>query len=263
MKKIIGVLALVLLFTASTQAATVLMDENFDSADYHVDLDTLPGWTNDHGSGVAPIFTTYRDIEPVDGGRGIYKFEGEYAWSNYSYAIAPHADLSPGEFYRFESYWHVTDGPANQLACVQGEIHHSDGRRAAWYYDPGEDLVAVISDEENNLYRDDLLPAPSVTDIRLRIDLDPDGVTWWYNLGEAPGSGWVLFTQALASDDPLLDLTGDITKVRVGLFSFTELDWPQADSFSLTVESSAAIPEPATLAVLALGGFAVLLRRKR
>ena len=137
MKKIIAVLAVLLLAVSSAQAVTVLMDENFDSADYHVDLDTLPGWTNDNGSGVFPIRTTLLPDTPVDGPtRGIEKFEGEYFTSFYEYAVSD-VTLGAGEYYRYESYWHVIDGEVNQHATGVTRLRHSDDRVIQWYFDPG------------------------------------------------------------------------------------------------------------------------------
>ncbi len=266
MKTIIAVLAVLLLAVSSAQAATVLMDEDFNSLPEHVDLDTVPGWTNNLGSGVGPLFTTYRDIDPVDVGRGIHKYEWEYLWSDYSYAIDPHDALGPGEFYRFDSFWHVIDGPVNQLACSLTRLMFSDGRQIHLYFDPNEDITQEIYAEtepdglfERNRISNNRIYPGVEGDLRLRLDVGPDGVLAYYDAG----GGWIQQGQALASDDARFSFTGGIASVRVELFSFTNLDWPQADSFSLTVESSAPTPEPATICLLALAGTVLLAGRRR
>ncbi len=263
MKKIIAVLVVLLLAVSSAQAVTVLMDENFDSLPEHVDLDTLSGWTNNNGTGVFPIFTTYRDIDPVDVGRGIHKYEGEYGWSNYSYAVSD-VTLGAGEFYRYDSFWHVTDGPVNWGAASLTKLLFSDGRTIEYYWDAdyGDMSFEIWDSGGSRILKNRIYPLGQ-GDIRLRIDVGPDGVTASYDMG-AVGS-WVEQGQHLATENPLFGFAGGITEVNVQLFSYTNLDWPQADSLRLTVESSAAaaIPEPATICLLALAATVLLARRRR
>ncbi len=266
MKKIIAVLTVLLLAVSSAQAVTVLMDEDFDSADYHVDLDTLPGWTNNNGydvngDAINQIMTTYRDIEPVDVGRGIYKFEGEYSWADYSYAVSD-VTLGPGEFYRFESFWHVTDGPANSNASMLTKLVHSDGRSIEYYWNANGDAMSheIWDSSGTRILKNRIYPLGQ-GDIRFRIDVNADGVIGSYDLG-ADGS-WVEQGQALATENPDFGFAGGIVEVNVQLFSYTELDWPQADTLILTVESSAPIPEPATICLLTLAGTVLLARRRR
>ncbi len=343
MRKTIAVLVVLLLAVSSAQAVTVLMDENFDSANQWVDIDTLAllGWTNNHGSGVLQIRTTYPDIEAVDVGRGIFKYgyeddlEETLFTSFYEYEIDDSVALGAGQYYRYESFWHVTDGPTSQDANAVTRLRHTDGRLIQWAFDAGEvtwqdgylDLSIWTSAAGTEIKSINLpLSNNPMVDLRVRIDVDAAGVTVWYNPGEAPGSGWVLFGQALASEDSRFGFTGGLEAVEVELYNVTALDRPQADTFSLIVDGapgipgdfdldndvdgvdfgkwqtgypmasgatlgdgdadgdgdvdgvdfgiwqenyptnlggSATIPEPATLAVLALAGFAVLLRRKR
>ena len=260
MKKIIAVLAVLLLAVSSAQAVTVLMDENFDSANQWVDIDALalPGWTNNHGSGVLQIRTTYPDIEAVDVGRGIFKYgyesdpEETLFTSFYEYAIDDSVALGPSSFYRYESYLHVTDGPiGDQDANAVTRLRHTDGRLIQWAFDAGEvtwqdgylDLSIWTSAAGTEIKSINLpLSNNPMYDVRVRIDVDANGVTAWYNPGEAPGSGWVLFGQALASEDSRLGFTGGLEAVEVELYNVTALDRAQADTFSLIVDTTGGIP---------------------
>ena len=257
MKKIIGVLALVLLFTASTQAAVVLMDENFDGAAPDVDLDTLPGWVNNNGAGVGVIQTSNSSVEPVDVGRGI-SLEQDAAnynvWTSYSYAVSD-VTLGAGEFYRFEAFFDVHDSELNSSSAVQAGLTHSDGRSIGLYIDPLDDLTQDTDSRDQGGARKRHRIYPDISgEIRVRMDVGPDGVQSWYD----NGAGWVWIGEALASENATWGFTGGIVDVGVTLFAYEGTSAPDADTFSLVV-----LPEPATLAVLALGGFAVLLRRKR
>ena len=251
MYKLITILALVLLFTASAQA-TVLMDETFDTGTQYADLDTLPGWVNNNGSGINHILIT---DSIVDDGLGIYKHDGGGQFTDYSYTIA-NAPLGAGEFYRFEYFVSVIDGPTNQSAAAQVLLEHSDGRSFRWFFDTAETLNADIYDGGNRINRISQTPMfdAAQTDLRLRLDLDATGVT----ASRDTGGGMLAMGQALATTDSRFSVTGGISNVRVKLFNYTSQDRPEADTFSLRV-----VPEPATLTLLTLGGLAALLRRKR
>ncbi len=255
MKKIIAVLVVLLLAVSSAQALTVLMDENFDSADDHVDLDTLPKWTNNNGSDTETIFTSYPDIEPVDSGRGIHKYgypeitEFDFSW--YEYEINAAVTLGAGEYYRYESFWHVTDGPINDNAYAVTRRRHTDDRVIQWTFDAGEATwkpgymeLSIWTGywwESGVEIKSINLPVSNtpMIDVRVRIDVNAAGVTAWYNPGEAPGSGWILLGEALASEDSRLGFSGGLEAVEIELYSDTNLDWPFADTFSLIVDAPA------------------------
>ena len=260
MKKIIAVLAVLLLAVSSAQAVTVLMDQNFDSASDHVELDTIQGWTNNNGHwqdgrGVNKIMTTYPDIEPVDAGKGIHRYEPPeetvFLTADYEYAIDDSVVLGASSYYRYESFWHVTDGPINDNATGLTRLRHTDGRVIQWSFDAGETgwkagymNLSVLTSEAGTEIKNINLPVSNtpMIDVRVRIDVNAAGVTAWYNPGEAPGSGWVLLGQALASEDSRLGFTGGLEAVEIELYSDTNLDWPFADSFSLIVDSTGGIP---------------------
>ncbi len=256
MKKWITMLALVLLFTASAQAATILMNETFDAAADGVDLDTLTGRVNTVGSGVVRLVTTTVPGDEVEGStRGFSQDPTSLiGWSStYSYAVS-NVTLGAGEFYRYESFWHVLDDENYSSGAALTQLIHSDGRKIQYYWDAGADLTQDIRNAGGSrINRIRVFPG-NPGDIRLRLDVGPDGVIASYDIG----SGWVETGQALASDNALFGFAGGITDVTVQLYGFSNVNMAQGDTFNLTV-----LPEPATLAVLALGGLAVLLRRKR
>ncbi len=141
MKKIIAVLVVLSLAVSSAQALTVLMDENFDSATQWQDIEAI-GWTNNNGASEIQIRTTYPDIEAVDVGRGIFQYgfddEPEGLPGHYEYDINDAVTLGAGEFYRYESFWHVTDGPTSQDAYAVTRLRHTDDRVIQWTFDAGE-----------------------------------------------------------------------------------------------------------------------------
>ncbi len=242
MKKLITVLALVLLFTASTQAATILMDEDFDSATGGVDLSTLAGWT---ASGVAILTAS-----PVDG--GTMGIQGAAGSGLYSYALTD-SGLAAGEFYRFEAYLDIPDTTNGAMVHLQvsetGLAKHfqivleDDGTLTQDVY--------ISSGGGSGSRARVMLPSASSYAIRARLDISASGIVSSYD----DGSGWqALGSTAVGASAPLVNMRAYLWSAGGGGLAGTA----QADTISVVV-----LPEPATLAVLALGGFAVLLRRKR
>ncbi len=257
MKKTIAVLVVLLMAVGSAQGVTVLMDEDFNSAASGVDLDTLTGWTNSLGAGSATILTSVPGIEPIDVGRGI-SYDASVnpgGWATYNRAVS-NVSLGAGEFYRFEGFWDVHDSTDSSNSTVLSTIQHSDGRQVQLYINPGDDLTQdtdsrMVSGGARKRHR--IFPNIS-GEIRVRQDFGPDGVQSWYD----NGAGWVLIGEALATENATWGFSGGMVIFELGMSAWEPLSAPDGDSFSLVV-----MPEPATLAVLALGGLAALLRRKR
>jgi hypothetical protein len=249
MKKVIAILAFVLLFTASAQAA-FLMDENFNSAAQSVDVDTLPGWVNNKGSGVE-WFRTTQASDSVDGGTlGIEKKQSGGDWGSYSYDISH--TLGAGESYRFEAYLVAENDHASTAHNLR--VYHSDGRRTQFYFDGAAELDWAIYDAGSTKIHNDNVSTSSMV-ARVAFDIGPDGVTAWYD--ETGGTSWVKLGDALATSNSDFGFDG-IGEVNSQMYTAQTASKVRADSFSLTT-----IPEPSTLALLALGSLAALFRRKR
>ncbi len=252
MKKLITMLALVLLFAASAQAATVtvLMDENFDS--YAVDVDPATvsgsGWVNVRGAGwemltVAGVDGGTVGVRPTDAAATITTYP-----SVYSYAISD-VTLGAGEFYRFEAYMDVP-GSGNQ-EMVSLVLTHSDGRLIYYTLNSSRGGLLTMDVYEdtigwNRFARLREVVGDSVS-AHVRLDIGPDGVIASYDMG----IGWVEQGQALVigdpedpeDDEPGLGFTGGLVELQVLFQTNSPAALVYADSLKLTVEAGiVAIP---------------------
>jgi hypothetical protein len=249
MKKTIAVLVVLLLAAASAEAA-FLMNETFDTAAQQVDVDTLPGWVNNNGSSVE-WFRTTQVSDAVDGGTlGIEKKQSGGSWGSYSYDISH--TLGAGESYRFEAYLEAQNGHTDTAHNLR--IYHSDGRRTQFYFDGAAELDWAIYDAGSSKIHNANVSTSSLV-VRVALDIGPDGVTAWYDL--SGGTSWVSLGDALATSNSDFGFDG-IGEVNSQMYTAQTASKVRADSFSLTT-----IPEPSTLALLALGSLAALFRRKR
>ena len=244
MKKLIATLALVLLFTASAQAATIVVDENFDSAAEQVNVDTLLGWTNIGPAGEDFEFRTTQSGEGDGGTIGIEKKKSGGNWGSYSYDVSH--TLGAGESYRFEAYLECMDvwtGTSNLL-----RLYNAAGDRTQFYYDTNAELDwAIYTAGGSKVHNDDVFS--SSTKIRVAWDISPTSITAWYDL--TGGTSWT----KLGTDSSVG--LGDIKSMNVQFYTAQTASKVRADSLSLTV-----IPEPATMGLLIMGALALLRRRR-
>ncbi len=246
MKKIIGVLALVLLFTASAQAVTVttLMDENFDS--YAVDEDPAvvsgSGWVNLRSPG-----STMLTVAGVDGGTiGVQPSEEAASFAGrpsvYTYAISD-VTLGAGEFYRFDAFLNAPGSGHEEMVHLQ--LKTSDGRVFQSVLE-GNNLLAQDAYEDtgytNQIARIRTEDIGYHMALHARIDLSPDGMIGYYD----KGAGWVEAGRAMVladpedpedEDEPLLSVTGGIVELQVQFWTNNAANLVYADSFKLTVEA--------------------------
>ena len=272
MKKLITILALVLLFTASAQA--ILMDQNWDDypADDSANLETFAGWNDITPSGNAYIRLTWAGANPATWRRIEWKNSGA-GMTRYEYEVDDSVVLGAGEYYRYESEWRVPDIGAFPSASIVTRLRHSDGRQIQFYFDPGSAAVTwqdgaidlSLYDARWDLGGSSLVNMASFIpadgdNLSLRIEAGPDGVRAWYKPGSypVPATAWIPLGEALATTNPLFGFAGGLEAVEVEMYAGSGASTPTADTFTLQV-----LPEPATLAVLAFGGLAALLRRKR
>ncbi|MFW6163748.1 MAG: LamG-like jellyroll fold domain-containing protein [Planctomycetota bacterium] len=211
------------------------------------------GWTWDNPGG-----STY-DLTSRPGSLHLHCPSGLNMWTSRAGApilyTAPMPNRPGGDFF-FQAHVEV-DNPVANGNAIGGlavlDLADNDGNNYDLYWGlghwGGNDQLFL----QGPGFTHGLLPHPDDSDVYLKLLFDSEAELWRAYWKDLPEDEWTEFLDGVAVpglDDP-----------RVGLFGKTGGNAGQPVEFYF--DDFTQIPEPTSLALLALGGFAAALRRRR